>query len=143
MERDKLVEKHAAQAGVSGLKASWRRSQQRCPALGQRSYYHQRRHQYAAVVEQDQRRCQSHHRRKWSAFYGKLVSRNPSIKTIKDYASVDPGHHARHALQKAYDDDKASEKLVPNQVQMGHPDALTPLLNPEHEVTSHFASSPF
>ena len=26
---------------------------------------------------------------------------------------------------------------------MGHPDALTALLNPSHEVTSHFASSPF
>ena len=26
---------------------------------------------------------------------------------------------------------------------MGHPDALTALLNPQHEVTSHFASSPF
>ena len=47
------------------------------------------------------------------------------------------------ALMKAYGDDKAGEKLVPNQVQMGHPDALTALLNPQHEVTSHFASSPF
>jgi NitT/TauT family transport system substrate-binding protein len=47
------------------------------------------------------------------------------------------------ALQKAYGDDKANEKLLPNQVQMGHPDALIALLNPAHEVTSHFASSPF
>jgi NitT/TauT family transport system substrate-binding protein len=47
------------------------------------------------------------------------------------------------ALQKTYGDDKANEKLLANQVQMGHPDALTALLNPAHEVTSHFASSPF
>jgi len=47
------------------------------------------------------------------------------------------------ALQKAYGDDKANEKLLANQVTMGHPDALTALLNPQHEVASHFASSPF
>jgi len=61
MEHDKLVEKHAAQAGVPELKASWLTimsggGQQRCPAIGQCAHYHQWRHQHAAVVEQDQRR---------------------------------------------------------------------------------------
>ncbi len=84
----------------------------------------------------------------------KLVTRNPNIKTIKDYGPNDriavptvrqsiQAITLGIALQKAYGDDKANEKLVPNQVQMGHPDALTALLNPQHEVTSHFASSPF
>jgi NitT/TauT family transport system substrate-binding protein len=84
----------------------------------------------------------------------KLVTRNPNIKTIKDYTSSDriavptvrqsiQAITLGIALQKAYGDDKANEKLVPNQVQMGHPDALTALLNPSHEVTSHFGSSPF
>jgi NitT/TauT family transport system substrate-binding protein len=84
----------------------------------------------------------------------KLVTRNPNIKTIKDYGPTDrialptvrqsiQAITLGIALQKVYGDDKANEKLVPNQVQMGHPDALTALLNASHEVASHFASSPF
>ena len=84
----------------------------------------------------------------------KLLTRNPNIKTIKDYGPNDriavptvrqsiQAITLGIALQKAYGDDKANEKLVPNQVQMGHPDALAALLNPQHEIASHFASSPF
>jgi NitT/TauT family transport system substrate-binding protein len=84
----------------------------------------------------------------------KLLTRNPDIKTIKDYKLTDrialptvrmsmQSITLGIALQKAYGDEKAAEKLLPNQVQMGHPDALMALLNPGHEVTSHFASSPF
>src|SRR5262249_38536332 len=84
----------------------------------------------------------------------KLVPRNPNIKTIKDYTPSDriavptvrqsiQAITLGIALQKAYGDDKANEKLLANQVTMGHPDALTALLNPQHEVASHFASSPF
>jgi NitT/TauT family transport system substrate-binding protein len=84
----------------------------------------------------------------------KLLTRNPDIKTIKDYKATDrialptvrmsmQSITLGIALQKSYGDEKAAEKLLPNQVQMGHPDALTALLNPGHEVTSHFASSPF
>ena len=47
------------------------------------------------------------------------------------------------ALQKVWGDDKANEKLLANQVQMGHPDALAALSSQGHEVTSHFSSSPF
>src|SRR5215510_15135386 len=84
----------------------------------------------------------------------KLVTRNSNIKTIKDYGPNDriavptvrqsiQAITLCIALQKAYGDDKGNEKMVPNQVQMAHPDALTALLNPQHEVTSHFSSSPF
>jgi len=84
----------------------------------------------------------------------KLLTRNPNIKTIKDYTPTDridlptvkmsmQAITLGIGLQKAYGDDKANEKLLPNQVQMGHPDALAALLNTGHEVTSHFSSSPF
>ena len=84
----------------------------------------------------------------------KLLTRNPNIKTIKDYTTADrialptvrqsiQAITLGIALQKAYGDDKAGEKLLANQVTMGHPDALAALLNPQHEITSHFASSPF
>ena len=84
----------------------------------------------------------------------KLLTRNPNIKTIKDYTASDriavptvrqsiQAITLGIALQKTYGDEKANEKLLANQVTMGHPDALTALLNPQHEVASHFASSPF
>jgi sulfonate transport system substrate-binding protein len=157
MEHDKLVEKHAAQAGVPELKASWLTIM-------------------SGGANNDALLSGSVHITTsgvtnmlllWSKTNGdvkaiigvsglpfKLVTRNPNIKTIKDYGPNDriavptvrqsiQAITLGIALQKAYGDDKANERLVPNQVQMGHPDALTALLNPQHEVTSHFASSPF
>ncbi len=84
----------------------------------------------------------------------KLVTRNPNIKTIKDFTPNDrislptikmsmQAITLGIALQKAWGDDKANEKLLTNQVQMGHPDSLGALLNPGHEVTSSFIASPF
>lgn len=84
----------------------------------------------------------------------KLVSRNPNIKTIKDFTEADrialptvrmsmQAITLGIALQKAWGDDKANEKLLKNQVQMGHPDGLAAILNPVHEVTSHFTASPY
>ena len=157
MERDKLVEKHAKDAGVPDLKASWLTVM-------------------SGGVNNDALLSGSVNITTsgvtnmlllWSKTNGdvkaiigvsglpfKLVTRNPNIKTIKDYGPSDrialptvrqsiQAITLGIALQKAYGDDKANEKLVPNQVQMGHPDALTALLNPQHEVTSHFAASPF
>jgi NitT/TauT family transport system substrate-binding protein len=157
MEHGKLIEKHAAQAGVPGLKASWLTIM-------------------SGGANNDALLSGSVHITTsgvtnmlllWSKTNGdvkaiigvsglpfKLVTRNPNIKTIKDYGPNDriavptvrqsiQAITLGIALQKAYGDDKANERLVPNQVQMGHPDALTALLNPQHEVTSHFASSPF
>jgi sulfonate transport system substrate-binding protein len=157
MERDKLVEKHAKDAGVPDLKASWLTVM-------------------SGGVNNDALLSGSVNITTsgvtnmlllWSKTNGdvkaiigvsglpfKLVTRNANIKTIRDYGPSDriavptvrqsiQAITLGIALQKAYGDDKANEKLVPNQVQMGHPDALTALLNPQHEVTSHFAASPF
>lgn len=84
----------------------------------------------------------------------KLLSRNPEIKSIKDFKATDrialptvrmsmQAITLGIALQKVWGDDKANEKLLANQVQMGHPDAMAALLNPGHEVANHFSSSPF
>ena len=34
-------------------------------------------------------------------------------------------------------------RLDPNVVAMAHPDSMVALLSPAHEVTAHFATSPF
>jgi NitT/TauT family transport system substrate-binding protein len=157
MEHHKLVEKHAKDAGVPDLKAAWLTLMSggaNNDALLSGSL-----HIVTSGV--------TNMLLLWGKTNGdvkaiigiaglpfKLVTRNPNIKTIKDYTASDriavptvrqsiQAITLGIALQKAYGDDKANEKLVPNQVQMGHPDALTALLNPSHEVTSHFGSSPF
>jgi len=157
MEHHKLVEKHAKEAGLPDLKASWvtiMSGGANNDALLSGSVH---------VVTSGVTNLLL----LWAKTNGdvkaligvsglpfKLVTRNPNIKTIKDYGPNDriavptvrqsiQAITLGIALQKAYGDEKANEKLVPNQVQMGHPDALTALLNPSHEVASHFASSPF
>jgi NitT/TauT family transport system substrate-binding protein len=157
MEHHKLVEKHAKEAGLPDLKASWvtiMSGGANNDALLSGSVH---------VVTSGVTNLLL----LWAKTNGdvkaligvsglpfKLVTRNPNIKTIKDYGPNDriavptvrqsiQAITLGIALQKVYGDDKANEKLLPNQVQMGHPDALVALLNPAHEVTSHFASSPF
>jgi NitT/TauT family transport system substrate-binding protein len=157
MEHHKLVEKHAKDAGVPGLKAGWvtlMSGGANNDALLSGSL-----HIVTSGV--------TNMLLLWGKTNGdvkaiigvsglpfKLITRNPNIKTIKDYTVTDriavptvrqsiQAITLGIALQKVYGDDKANEKLVPNQVQMGHPDALTAMLNPSHEVKSHFASSPF
>ena len=157
MEHHKLVEKHAKDVGVPDLKASWLTVMSggaNNDALLSGSInittsgvtnmlllWGKTNGDIKAVIAV-------------SGLPFKLVTRNPNIKTIKDYTPSDrialptvrmsiQAITLGIALQKAYGDDKANEKLLPNQVTMGHPDALAALLNPAHEVTSHFASSPF
>jgi NitT/TauT family transport system substrate-binding protein len=157
MEHHKLVEKHAKDAGVPDLKAEWLTLMSggaNNDALLSGSL-----HIVTSGV--------TNMLLLWGKTNGdvktiigvsglpyKLVTRNPNINTIKDYGPSDriAVPTVRQSIQaitlgialvKTYGDDKAGEKLVANQVQMGHPDALTALLNPSHEVTSHFSSSPF
>ncbi len=157
MEHHKLVEKHAKDAGVPDLKASWLTLMS--GGANNDALLSGHLHIVTSGV--------TNMLLLWGKTNGdikaiigisglpfKLVTRNPNIKTIKDYTASDrialptvrmsiQAITLGIALQKTYGDDKANEKLLPNQVQMGHPDALMALLNPAHEVTSHFASSPF
>jgi len=82
-----------------------------------------------------------------------LLTRNPKVKTIKDFGPDDriavPTIRASMqamvmgmALEQAYGPGQHG-KLDGNQVQLGHPDALQALLNPRHEVNSHFSLPPF
>ena len=82
-----------------------------------------------------------------------LVTRNPNIKKITDFGPEDriavPTIRASMqammlgmALEKTYGMG-AHGRLDVNQVQLGHPDALQAILNPRHEVASHFSIPPF
>jgi len=83
----------------------------------------------------------------------RMMTRNPNVKSIKDFGPNDriavPTIRASMqammmgiALEQAYGLGQHG-RLDNNQVQLGHPEALQALLNPQHEVNSHFSIPPF
>jgi NitT/TauT family transport system substrate-binding protein len=82
-----------------------------------------------------------------------LLTRNPKVKTLKDFGADDriavPTIRASMqamllgmALEQALGAGQHG-KLDGNQVQLGHPEAMQALLNPNHEVNAHFSIPPF
>jgi NitT/TauT family transport system substrate-binding protein len=157
MEQNKLIEKHAAAAGLKDLKVSWVTLSSGGAATD-------------ALLAGNVEIVTSGVTNMlllWGKTNGdvktitgvsglpfKLISRNPKIQTIKDFTPNDrialptvrvsiQAMTLGIALQKMYGDDKANEKLLSNQVQMGHPDGYAAMMNPVHEVTSHFTASPY
>lgn len=157
MEQNKLIEKHAAAAGLKDLKVSWVTLSSGGAATD-------------ALLAGNVEIVTSGVTNMlllWGKTNGdvktitgvsglpfKLITRNPNIKTIRDFTPNDrialptvrvsiQAMTLGIALQKMYGDDKANEKLLTNQVQMGHPDGYAAMMNPVHEVTSHFTASPY
>jgi NitT/TauT family transport system substrate-binding protein len=82
-----------------------------------------------------------------------LVTRNPNIRTLKDYTPNDriavptlkvstQAILLQMASEKTFGPGETT-KLDANAVQLGHPDAAVMMANPQGEVTSHFAAPPF
>jgi NitT/TauT family transport system substrate-binding protein len=82
-----------------------------------------------------------------------LISRDPHIKSIKDFGPNDKiavptvkvstqAIVLQIAASEAYGADQWS-KLDANTVQLGHPDAYVAMTNAQHEVRNHFAIPPF
>ena len=158
MENQKLIEKHAATSGITDLKVDWKKlagpsalvdgiisgnvhfSAQGVPSLaimwdktkggvGVKAI--------AAITN--------------SEIY--LNTRNPGIKTIRDFTEKD-----RIALPSVRSTTQAimlqiaaeaewgagqHGKLDALTVGLAHPDALAAVLNPQGEINTHFATSPF
>ena len=82
-----------------------------------------------------------------------LVTRNPNIKTLQDIGPADKialptikvstqAVLLQMAAVKMFGADQAT-RFDGNTVQLGHPDAMTALSNPQHELTSHFGAPPY
>ena len=82
-----------------------------------------------------------------------LISRDPSIKSLKDIGPNDKiavptvkistqAIVLQIAAAELFGADQWS-KLDANTVQLGHPDAYAALSNPQHEVRNHFSIPPF
>jgi NitT/TauT family transport system substrate-binding protein len=82
-----------------------------------------------------------------------LISRDANIKTIKDFGPNDKiavptvkvstqAIVLQIAAAKLYGDDQWS-KFDANTVQLGHPDAVGAMSNPTHEIRNHFTIPPY
>ena len=82
-----------------------------------------------------------------------LVTRNPDIKSLKDYGPNDriavptlkvstQAILLQMAAEKLWGEGQMGH-LDANMVQLGHPDAAVMMANPRGEVTSHFAAPPY
>ena len=156
MEEKKLIEKHAAALGLNGVKMEWRvitSGGVMTEALISNS------------IDMSITGL-SNMLLAWARTNGKvkmvagiagqpflLLTRNPNVKTIKDFGPDDriavPTIRASMqammlgmALEQAYGLGQHG-RLDVNQVQLGHPDATQALLNPHHEVNSHFSIPPY
>jgi NitT/TauT family transport system substrate-binding protein len=83
----------------------------------------------------------------------RMLTRNPNVKSIKDFGPNDriavPTIRASMqammmgiALEQAFGLGQHG-RLDNNQVQIGHPEAVQALLNPQHEINSHFSIPPY
>ncbi len=82
-----------------------------------------------------------------------LVSRDPRLKTLGDFTETDKiaVPTVRVSTQAVLLQIAAAAEFGPqnwnrldgNTVQMGHPDAAVALMNPRHEVASHFSAPPY
>jgi len=88
-----------------------------------------------------------------SALPATLITRDPRLNTLGDYGQADriavptvsvstQAILLQIAAAKAYGADQW-RRFNANTVQLGHGDAYAAMLNPRHEVRSHFASPPF
>jgi NitT/TauT family transport system substrate-binding protein len=82
-----------------------------------------------------------------------LVTRNPDVKTIADFTEKDriavptlkismQAIMLQMAAEKAFGAG-GRNKLDPMTIQLGHPDATIAVLNPRHEVNSHYSLPPY
>jgi len=82
-----------------------------------------------------------------------MLTRNPNVRSIKDFGPNDriavPTIRASMqammmgiALEQAYGPGQHG-RLDNNQVQIGHPEAVAALLNPQHEINTHFSIPPY
>jgi len=83
----------------------------------------------------------------------RMLTRNPEVRSIKDFGPNDriavPTMRVSMqamvmgmALEQAFGTGQHG-RLDNNQVQIGHPDAVQAILNPQHEINSHFSTPPY
>lgn len=156
IEKQKLIEKHAEKLGVTGVSTKWVNfsnggAQQDALLSGSVDIINTGTGPLLVLWDKSRGRvkgiCAS------SAQPALLLTRDPQIKTLKDYKEGDKiaVPTIRVSTQAILLQIAASQLFGPEKwnhfdamtVQLGHPDALIAMKNQSHEVKSHFAAPPF
>src|SRR5436309_2064429 len=156
MEKNKLIEKHAAALGVPGITTKWINLSgggAQTDALLAGGVDILNTGTGNLLLLWDRTRGGVKGIVATSAQPMTLISRDPNIKSIKDFGANDKiavptvkvstqAIVLQIAAAEAFGADQWS-KLDPSTVQLGHPDAYVALTNTQHEVRNHFSIPPF
>ncbi len=158
MKAEKLVEKHLARNGLSNSKVTW--ATLGAGAAANDALLSGQLHMAAggtgpAIILWDRTRSTMDVRgvAALSSMPNLLVTRNPNIKTIKDFTEKDriAMAGAGSSVQTTYLQMAAArefgidsfKKLNPMMVNLAHPDGLRAMLSGSGEIQSQFTSPPF
>ena len=158
MEQDKLVEKHLAQAGLSATKVSWTKlgaGAAANDALLAGGLHFASGGTGPAFILWDRTRSNVDVRgvAALSSMPNLLVTRNPDVKTLKDFTEKDriamagagssvQTTYLQIASAKAFGMENY-KKLAPLMVSLPHPEGLRALLSGQGEIDAQFTSPPF
>lgn len=156
MEELKLLEKHAAAAGLGSVKANWTTFTSggaSTDALLAGSVDLVTSGASNMLLLWDKTRGEVKGVAGASAIPMVLVTRNPNVKTIADFTEKDRiavptlkvsmQATVLHLAAEQTFGMAGRDKLDAMTIQLGHPDAAAALLNPGHEVNSHFSLPPY
>ncbi len=156
MEKNALVEKHAAQGGLSGIKVSWVKvagPSAMNDGLIANALHFAAQGAPSMITLWDKTRGQIKGVSAMTTYPLYLITRNPAVKSIKDFAATDKiavpsvkistqAIMLQMAASKAFGE-KEFAKLDPLTVSLSHPDATLAFTNNTAGVNAHFTSSPF
>jgi len=158
MKADKLVEKHLAKQGLGSTKVTWATMGAGAAAndaLLSGSLHFAAGGTGPAIILWDRTRANLDVRgvAALSSMPNLLVTRNPAVKTIKDFTEKDriamagagssvQTTYLQMAVSKEYGIENY-KKLNPLMVNLPHPEGLRALLSGQGEVTAQFTSPPF
>jgi len=156
MEKQRLIEKHAAQAGLAGLKVVW--AKVAGPSVMNDGLISNAIH-FAAqgapsmITLWDKTHGQIKGVSSMTTYPLYLITRDPNVKAIADFSAKDKiavpsvkistqAIMLQMAAVKTFGE-KEFGKLDPLTISLSHPDATLAFLNNTAGVNAHFSSSPF
>jgi NitT/TauT family transport system substrate-binding protein len=156
MEKNALVEKHAAQLGLTGMKVSWVKvagPSAMNDGLISNSLHFAAQGAPSMITLWDKTRGQIKGVSSMTTYPLYLITRNPAVKTIKDFGAADKiavpsvkistqAIMLQMAAAAAFGDNDFG-KLDPLTISLSHPDATLAFTNNTAGVNAHFSSSPF
>jgi NitT/TauT family transport system substrate-binding protein len=156
MEKQGLIEKHAAQAGLAGLKVNWAKvagPSVMNDGLIANSIHFAAQGAPSMITLWDKTGGQIKGVSSMTTYPLYLITRNPEVKSLRDFTEKDKiavpsikistqAIMLQMAAEKTFGE-KDYSKFDPLTVSMAHPDATAAFINNVAGVNAHFSSSPF